>query len=116
VAVEGNRRTLALAEFLVDKAKLFDRLSGQLNERQTKAILRTFLEGPAGFKGGLSAGNYTAITKASAATATRDLGDLVEKGALVRSGELKHVRYHLTVPNRTVKRVSVGKGGELVEE
>lgn len=29
------------------------------------------------------------------ATATRDLADLVEKGALVRSGELKHARYAL---------------------
>ena len=50
-------------------------------------------EGPDGFKGGLSAGNYATITGTSPATATRDLSDLVEKGALIRSGERRHARY-----------------------
>jgi len=66
-----------------------------LNERQEKAIARMFREGIDGFKGGLSADNYIAITQASRATATRDLQDLVAKGALVRTGELRHTRYHL---------------------
>ena len=47
-----------------------------------------FREGPEGFKGGLSAGNYSTITGASPATTTRDLADLVEKGALIRTGVL----------------------------
>ena len=57
ITIEAQRRTLALIEFLIDKAKLFDRLKGQLNERQQKALLRMFKEGPEGFKGGLSAGS-----------------------------------------------------------
>jgi Fic family protein len=62
VSIEAQRRTLALVEFLIDKAKLFDRLEGQLNERQQKALLRMFKEGPEGFEGGLSAGKYSTIT------------------------------------------------------
>ena len=71
--------------------------------------------GPEGFKGGLSAGKYCAITGASPATATRDLVDLVAKGALVRAGERKHARYYLGVPLRPVRRVILNQRGEPVE-
>jgi len=54
-------------------------------------------EGAEGFKGGLSAGNYVTITGASPATATRDLADLMEKHALVRTGERRHARYAVAV-------------------
>jgi Fic family protein len=63
-------------------------LRGKLNERQEKVIARLFREGPEGFQGGLSAGKYISIAKTSRATATRDLQDLVEKGALIKTGEL----------------------------
>lgn len=56
-----------------------------------------FSEGAEGFKGGLSADNYISITKASRATATRDLVDLVEMGALVKTGELRYTRYWLNL-------------------
>ena len=58
-------------------------------------IERMFREGPDGFKGGLSAENYIAITSTSRATTTRDLQDLVEMGALMRTGERRHTRYWL---------------------
>jgi len=56
-----------------------------------------FREGPDGFEGGLSAENYISITQASRTTATRDLTDLVSKGALTRTGERKGTRYHLNM-------------------
>jgi Fic family protein len=56
-----------------------------------------FKEGIDGFKGGLSAENYIAIARTSRATATRDLQDLVEKGALTRTGERRHTRYYLPI-------------------
>jgi Fic family protein len=115
ITIEAQRRTLALIDLLIDKAKLFDRLEGQLNERQSKALLRMFREGPEGFKGGLSAGKYSTITDASPATATRDLVDLVEKGALVRTGARRHARYTLSIPLKQVRRVTINKSGELVE-
>lgn len=96
--VEAERSSQARAEFLIEKAKLFDRLRDQLNTRQEKVLLRMFQEGPEGFKGGMTAEKYTAIAKTSPATVTRDLQDLVEKGALIRKGELKHTRYYLSIP------------------
>ena len=93
--LEAQRNTIRRVDFYVAKAKLYERLRGQLNARQEKALSRIFREGIDGFKGGLSADNYIAITKASRATATRDLNDLVNKGALTKIGELRHTRYHL---------------------
>ena len=115
ITIEAQRRTIALIEFLIDKTKLLDRVKNELNERQAKALLRMFREGPEGFKGGLSAGKYTSITGASPATTTRDLSDLVSKGALTREGELRHARYRLNVPLRVVGKVSVSEQGEIVE-
>src|SRR3984893_7382392 len=115
IAIEAQRRTTALVEFLIDKTKLLDRLKGELNERQTKALMRMFREGPERFKGGLSAGKYTTITGSSPATTTRDLSDLVSKGALTRDGELRYARYRLNVPLRAVRQVNVNEQGDVVE-
>jgi len=115
ITIEAQRRTIALAEFLIEKTKLLDRLKGKLNERQTKARMRMFREGPEGFRGGLSAGKYTAITGSSPATTTRDLSDLVTKEALIRDGELRHARYRLNVPLRAVGQINVNEQGELAE-
>src|SRR5204862_242703 len=64
VAIEAQRRTIAMVEFLIDKTKLLDCLKEQLNERQEKALLRMFREGPEGFRGGLTAGKYSTVTGA----------------------------------------------------
>jgi Fic family protein len=95
--LEAQLYSQNLIEFLLAKTKLYDRLQGQLNERQSKVIERMFREGPGGFKGGLSADNYMTITGATRATTTRDLADLVEKGALNRTGERRYTRYWLKV-------------------
>jgi len=97
IALEAQRRTITQVEFLIAKTKLLDRLRGHINVRQQKALLRIFREGPDGFEGGLSAGNYGTITGASPATTTRDLADLTEKGALVRTGARKYARYALNL-------------------
>ncbi|HEY5331318.1 MAG TPA: Fic family protein [Acidobacteriaceae bacterium] len=114
IAMEAQLGTTAKVEFLIDKTKLFDRLRGKLNARQTKVLLRMMEEGPEGFKGGLSAGNYSTIAGTSSATATRDLADLVEQGALLRQGERKHARYALHMPPRAVPRILIDKSGEVV--
>lgn len=115
VCLEAQQRTIAHVEFLIDKTKLLDRLRDQLNERQKAALLRMLREGPSGFKGGLSAGNYASIAKTSAATATRDLTELVDMGALSRTGELRHTRYHLTIPLRPVPSITISPDGEIIE-
>jgi Fic family protein len=115
IAIEAQRRTAAMVEFLIDKTKLLDRLRGRLNARQEKALLRMMSEGPEGFRGGLSAGNYMQITGAATATATRDLADLVDQGALVRTGERRYARYNLAIPLRRVAPVRIAADGSLTE-
>ncbi len=45
--------------------------------------------------------DYVDSSSTSRATATRDLHDLVEQGALIRTGERRHTRYRLNLPNPT---------------
>lgn len=114
IALEARQRTLAQVEFVLDKAKLLDRFRNDSNPRQLAVLLRMLREGPEGFRGGLSAGNYAKISKASAATATRDLADMVERGALTRTGEKKHTRYHLPIPLRPTPRITIDEDGNIV--
>lgn len=93
--VAAQEYTLMLIEHLIEKRKFFDHYGLKINERQQKALLRMFEEGPAGFQGGLSAEKYLSLTRTSRATATRDLQQLVEWGALKRVGERRHTRYYL---------------------
>ncbi len=93
-AQENTRKRI---EFIIEKTKLYDLLRGQLNTRQEKVLERMFREGVDGFKGGLSAKNYITITSAPRTTVTRDLNDLVGKGGLIKTGQLKHSRYHLNI-------------------
>jgi len=95
--LEAQDYSQRMLDFLIAKTRYFDRFRGQFNERQEKVIARMFREGPTGFKGGLSAENYIRITETSRSTATRDLQDLVDKQALVRTGSLKSTRYHLNI-------------------
>ena len=99
VIVQANKEAINGLYFLIEKSKILNELQEEINPRQEKALLRMFAEGPSGFKGGLSAKNYRAITKASSASATRDLADLVNKGALVKTGQLRHRRYFLNLIN-----------------
>lgn len=99
MVLDAQDYTHIRVEFLIEKAKFYDRLRGHLNERQEKVIARMFREGPDGFRGGLSAENYISITRTSSSTATRDLQDLVTKDALTRSGQRKHTRYQLNLSN-----------------
>ena len=95
VILAGQKYAQSGVEFLIVKSTFFNQFREHLNARQEKALVRTFREGPQGFKGGLSAEKYLRITGTSRATATRDLQDLVERGALIRTGELKGTRYFL---------------------
>lgn len=102
VILQAQEESMALLTFLIEKSKLLNALQGELNPRQEKVLLRMFAEGLQGFKGGLSAENYISITKTSRATATRDLIDLVEKKALLKTGELRHTRYWLNLPKSLI--------------
>lgn len=113
IGLEAQQRTLALVEFLIDKTKLLDRFRGSLNERQEKVLIRVLNEGPEGFKGGLSANKYVAITKTSTATASRDLADMVERGILARTGEKRGTRYYVPIRLRPTPRIAIDTSGAI---
>ena len=114
IVIEALHRTEAQVLFTLDKAEMLERLKGQLNGRQEKALLRMFAEGPKGFDGGMSAEKYNGITHAPHSTVTRDLNDLVDKGALWRTGERRHTRYYLSATLRPTPRVTVDERGQIV--
>ncbi len=107
IVIEAQRSTLSYTDFIVKKAKLLEQLHNKLNSRQEKVLLRILKEGPEGFKGGLSAANYMAITGATTATTTRDLQDLVKKGVPKRQGERKATRYHLAMEVKPINAVNL---------
>ena len=85
-------RSLAKARFWARLARV------SLSDRQRKVVNVLLDAGPGGFEGGLSAGKYQNLTSTSRQTASRDLADLVEKGVLRATGQLKSTRYHVAVP------------------
>lgn len=89
--------TQKMIRFVIEKGKFYRRFEGRFNERQLKVVERMFSEGTSGFKGGLSAKNYTSITGAPSATTTRDLSKMVEIGAFRKTGELKGTRYFIKI-------------------
>lgn len=95
--LEALNYTQRLIDFIIEKGKLYNKINGQLNYRQEKALATVFQFGPDGFEFGLSAEKYISITGTSRATATRDLQDMVDKGVFTRTGELKSTRYHLNI-------------------
>jgi len=76
-----------LIDFTLKKVKFFDRFKEQLNQRQLIVIKRMLEEGYRGFEGGMNARKYIGLTKTSKATATRDMQDLLVKGAFVEFGK-----------------------------
>lgn len=93
--IEAQTQSQRMIDFLIEKTKRYDQVRDRVNDRQQRALDRIFGEGQDGFKSGLSAANYIAITGATRATAIRDLSDLVDQGVFIQTGELKSTRYWL---------------------
>ena len=56
-----------------------------------------FEAGPEGFEGGMRTKKYMSIAKTSKATATRDLQELADMGALMVKGGGRSTRYELNL-------------------
>jgi Fic family protein len=95
--LESQQYSIKMVNFIVAKTKFFAKYQTVLNARQEKVLLRVFEEGLEGFKGGLSAANYKTISATPAATATRDLQELLNLNALSKTGNLKGTRYFLNL-------------------
>lgn len=75
----------------------------QFSERQRKVVNRLLDAGPealdGGFEGGITTRKYLGMTKASRATAYREMADLVAKGILrPREGRGRSAAYDLVWP------------------
>jgi len=95
MALDAQLRAEKSITFILHKTRFLDKFGKQLNDRQSKVIHRMLEEGPKGFEGGMSAKKYVAITKASKASATRDLQYLSDIGALIQTGGGRSTRYNI---------------------
>lgn len=95
--VTAQSQAKQLIDHTLKKTKFFDRYKNDLNQRQLKAINKMLDAGPEGFEGGMTAQKYVSITKASKATATRDLQHLQEIGALIIYGGGRSTHYSLSI-------------------
>ncbi|WP_252178156.1 Fic family protein [Endozoicomonas sp. 4G] len=95
----AQRDAVKKVDFVLKKSRFWEaHPESGLNDRQVKAINKVFKAGPDGFEFGVSAKKYMGMTGCSKATATRDLGDLVEKGCLNRMpGGGRSARYNLNL-------------------
>jgi Fic family protein len=83
-------------EHVLAKARFWLRHQGTaLNDRQRKVINVLLDAGPDGFAGGMNTRKYVSLTRASRATAYRELADLVEKRCLISSGGGRSVNYEI---------------------
>ncbi len=87
----------ASLRFAVQKAAFLSRFEETLSARQLHLVRRMLAEGAKGFEGGISAAKYMRIEKVSKATATRDLAQLRELGALRRIGHGRAAHYELAL-------------------
>ncbi len=84
-------------DFTLKKTKFFARFQNQLNDRQRRVISRMLEKGLKGFEGGMSPKKYIVITGTSKPTATRDLQELVEIGALISLGAGRGRNYQINL-------------------
>lgn len=93
-ALAGIDRVLAKSRFWQQHRAL------ALSTEQVKVLNRLLEGGEKGFEGGISTAQYQAVTKVSKATATRHLGNLLDKGCLVRlPGGGRSTRYQINWPD-----------------
>lgn len=101
LALDAQEAARGDIDFILAKARFFDRWKDHLGERQKRVVRRMLAAGREGFEGGMNARKYIALTKTSKATATRDLQALVELGVLRPVGLGRAARYELVLPAET---------------
>lgn len=89
---------VSASRFVAAKRDYLARHEAAFSERARKVILRMFEDGEAGAKAGLSAAKWTRMAKVSKPTATRDLAELAQTGAIVSEGTGPQTRYRLNHP------------------
>jgi Fic family protein len=95
------RSSESLVAAIVHKARFWMRhRQDELNERQLKVLNRMLDAEHGGFEGGMTNKKYASLTKASPATAHRDLAELVKVGCLSLVGSGRGARYEINLNDR----------------
>ncbi|MFL5742388.1 MAG: Fic family protein [Flavisolibacter sp.] len=97
VVLTAQKQAHDFVDFILKKSRFFDHYKNRMNERQLKVVRRMLEEGPDGFEGGMNASKYISLTRASKATATRDLQNLVELGIFRPEGGGRSTRYSIVL-------------------
>jgi Fic family protein len=95
--LEAQKYTEQHITFVIQKNKMYEKYKTQINERQLKVLNKMLDQGVDGFEGGMNALKYIGITKASKATATRDLQELLALGIFTVIGAGRSTRYDLVM-------------------
>jgi Fic family protein len=97
IVLDAQRQAKEMITLTLMKARFFDKFRDKFNDRQEKVIRKMLEAEPKGFEGGMTAKKYISMTKASKATATRDLQLLTEIGALIAGGGGRSVHYRVNL-------------------
>ena len=99
LVLDSQTQAITQIEFVLSKARFWDKYNSQINDRQSKVIARMLRDGPDQFKGGMSARKYCKITKCSITTATQDISNLLKIGAFQQlAGGDQSPRYNVNLP------------------
>ena len=93
VLTEMMTSFVAAARFIAAKRAYLRKYEKHFSERAKKVVLRIFEDGEKGVAAGLSAAKWMRMAKVSKPTATRDLADLAEIGAIIPVGAGPVARY-----------------------
>lgn len=97
IVFKAQRQAKIVIDLTLAKTKFFDRFKSELNQRQLRAVKRMLEAEPKGFEGGMTTKKYISITKASKATATRDLQELVDLKILIVQGGGRSTHYSINL-------------------
>jgi Fic family protein len=98
---EACRTSTALIGEALARARFWtDHRAVPLNEMQRRVLNKMLDAGPGRFDGGLTARKYMVIAGTTKITASRHIGDLLEKGLVVRAAGAsgRSTRYDLALP------------------
>ncbi|MET0937066.1 MAG: Fic family protein [Luteibacter sp.] len=99
--LDSLEHALLRIDRVLGKARFWQRHRDHaLSAEQMKVVNRLLDGGERGFEHGINASQYQAVAKVSKATATRHLGDLTDKGLLVKlPGGGRSTRYQVAWPD-----------------
>lgn len=108
---------VAAAKFIAAKRAYLGKYEKHFSARAKKVVQRMFEDGEKGVAAGLSAAKWMRMTKVSKPTATRDLEELVQIGAIVPVGAGPVARYAINgaFSNEPIEGLNEGINGSILK-